>query len=67
MEEAWPLASISTDLAFNIQRFAFDYLDAPIRRVNSMDVPLPYAPTLIDAILPNTKRTIEAINAVLYR
>ena len=67
VEEAWPLSSIATDLAFNIQRDAFDYLDAPIRRVNSMDVSLPYAPTLIEAILPNVKRTIEAINAVLYR
>ena len=67
VEEAWPLSSIATDLAFNIQRHAFDYLDAPIRRVNSMDVSLPYAPTLIEAILPNVKRTIEAINAVLYR
>lgn len=67
VEEAWPLSSIATDLAFNIQRDAFDYLDAPIRRVNNMDVSLPYAPTLIEAILPNVKRTIEAINAVLYR
>jgi pyruvate dehydrogenase E1 component beta subunit len=67
VEEAWPLSSIATDLAFNIQRDAFDYLDAPIRRVNSMDVSLPYAPTLIEAILPNVKRTIESINAVLYR
>jgi pyruvate dehydrogenase E1 component beta subunit len=67
VEEAWPLSSIATDLAFNIQRHAFDYLDAPIRRVNSMDVPLPYAPTLIEAILPNVKRTIDAVNAVMYR
>lgn len=66
VEEAWPLASISTDLAFNIQRHAFDYLDAPVLRVNSMDVPLPYAPTLIDAILPNVKRTLEAIKSVAY-
>lgn len=67
VEEAWPLASISTDLAFHIQKEAFDYLDAPVRRVNSMDVPLPYAPTLIEAILPNVKRTIEAVNSVMYR
>lgn len=67
VEEAWPLASISTDLAFQVQRIAFDYLDAPILRVNSMDVPLPYAPTLIEAALPNVKRTIDAVKAVLYR
>ncbi len=67
VEEAWPLSSIATDIAFNIQRHAFDYLDAPILRVNSMDVPLPYAPTLIEAVLPNVKRTIDAIHRVLYR
>lgn len=67
LEEAWPLSSIATDITFNVQRHAFDYLDAPILRINSMDVPLPYAPTIIEAVLPNLKRTIEAINTVLYR
>lgn len=67
VEEAWPLASISTDIAFNVQKDAFDYLDAPVKRVNSLDLPLPYAPTLIDAILPNVKRTLDAVNAVMYR
>ncbi len=67
VEEAWPLASISTDIAFNIQKDAFDYLDAPVKRVNSYDLPLPYAPTLIDAILPNVKRTLEAVDSVMYR
>lgn len=67
IEEAWPLASISTDVAFQVQRMAFDYLDAPILRVNSMDVPLCYAPTLVEATLPNVKRTMQAIKAVLYR
>lgn len=66
VEEAWPLASIATDITYNVQRHAFDYLDAPIRRVNSMDVPLSYAPTLIEAVLPNVKRTIEAIKSVAY-
>jgi pyruvate dehydrogenase E1 component beta subunit len=67
VEEAWPLSAISTDLAFQVQRMAFDYLDAPILRVTNMDVPLAYAPTLIEATLPNAKRTIEAVKAVLYR
>ncbi len=66
VEEAWPLASIATDITYNVQRHAFDYLDAPIRRVNSMDVPLSYAPTLIEAVLPNLKRTIDAIKDVMY-
>lgn len=67
VEEAWPLAAISAEITYHVQKHAFDYLDAPIHRINSMDVPLPYAPTLIEAILPNTKRTLEAIKSVMYR
>lgn len=67
VEEAWPLAAISSEIAYHVQRHAFDYLDAPVYRINSMDVPLPYAPTLIEAILPNVKRTIEAVKAVCYK
>ncbi len=67
VEEAWPLASISAELSHHIQRNAFDYLDAPIHRVNSKDVPLPYAPTLIEEIIPNVKRTIDAVKTVCYK
>ncbi|WP_373512682.1 pyruvate dehydrogenase complex E1 component subunit beta [Persicitalea sp.] len=67
VEEAWPLASISSELAYHIQRYAFDYLDAPVMRITNRDVPLPYAPTLIEEILPNVKRTVDAVNAVLYK
>jgi pyruvate dehydrogenase E1 component beta subunit len=67
VEEAWPLASISSELGYYIQRHAFDYLDAPIHRITNMDVPLSYAPTLIEATLPNVKRTVEAIKAVTYQ
>ncbi len=66
VEEAWPLASISTEITYHIQKNAFDYLDAPIHRITNMDVPLPYAPTLIEAILPNVERTVKASRAVLY-
>ncbi|TAG74036.1 MAG: pyruvate dehydrogenase complex E1 component subunit beta [Runella slithyformis] len=67
VEEAWPLSSIATELTYMIQRKAFDYLDAPVLRVNNMDVSLPYAPTLIEVVLPNIKRTIEAVKTVTYR
>ncbi|WBA42658.1 pyruvate dehydrogenase complex E1 component subunit beta [Hymenobacter canadensis] len=66
VEEAWPLASISSELAYTVQRRAFDYLDAPVVRVTCMDVPLPYAPTLIEASLPNVSRTINAVREVMY-
>lgn len=66
IEEAWPLASISAEISYHIQRNAFDYLDAPIKRVVNLDVPFPYAPTLIEAVLPDLKKTIEAVRSVLY-
>ena len=67
VEEAWPLAAISSEITYHVQKYAFDYLDAPIQRVNSLDAPLPYAPTLIQEILPSVKRTVEAVKAATYR
>ena len=67
VEEAWPLASISSEIAYHVQRHAFDYLDAPVQRVTSLDAPLPYAPTLIQEILPNVEKTVKAVKAVMYR
>jgi pyruvate dehydrogenase E1 component beta subunit len=67
VEEAWPLAAISSEITYHLQRYAFDHLDAPVIRVNSMDIPLHYAPTLIEATLPSVDRTIKAVKSVLYR
>jgi pyruvate dehydrogenase E1 component beta subunit len=66
VEEAWPMAAMSSEIAYHVQKYAFDYLDAPVMRINNKDLPLPYAPTLIDEILPNVARTIEAAKAALY-
>ena len=66
VEEAWPLGSIATEVAFKVQKNAFDYLDAPVTRVTCADVPLPYAPTLIEASLPNAARVINAVKEVMY-
>ncbi len=66
LEEAWPLASISGEIAFHVQRHAFDYLDAPVRRVVSADVPLAYSPPLIEAALPNAAKLIKAVKDVMY-
>ena len=66
VEESWPLAAIATEVAFKVQREAFDYLDAPVLRVMGGDVPLPYAPTLIEAYLPNPARVIKAVKEVMY-
>src|ERR1041385_5274498 len=67
VEEAWPLASISTEITYHVQKYAFDYLDAPIHRITNFDAPLPYAPTLIEAILPNVSKTVKAVKAVMYK
>lgn len=67
VEEAWPLAAISSEITYHVQRNAFDFLDAPVVRVTCMDVPLPYAPTLIEASLPNVERTVKAIKEVMYQ
>ncbi len=67
VEEANPIAAISSELTYHFQRYAFDYLDAPIVRVNSMDIPLSYSPNYIEATLPNVKRTIDAIKKVTYK
>jgi pyruvate dehydrogenase E1 component beta subunit len=66
VEEAWPLGSIATEVTFAVQRDAFDYLDAPVRRVTSADTPLGYAPTLVAEYLPNPDRVIKAVKQVLY-
>jgi len=67
VEEAWPLASISSEIAYWVQKEAFDYMDAPIKRVTSRDTPLPYASTLVEVYLPTVARVIAAVDSVLYR
>jgi len=66
VEEAWPLGSIATEVAFKVQKDAFDYLDAPVIRVMTQDVPLAYAPTLVAAFLPTTEKVIKAVREVMY-
>ena len=66
VEETWPFCGISTEIAFNVQRHAFDHLDAPIKRVTQVDTPLPFATQLIDESLPNVPRVIDAVKSLLY-
>jgi pyruvate dehydrogenase E1 component beta subunit len=67
VEESWPLASFSGELTYMIQKRAFDYLDAPVLRVTGLDTPLPYSQVLVETFMPNPKKVIEAVNAVMYR
>jgi len=67
VDESWPFAGVSAEIAYEVQKYAFDYLDAPVTRVNSADTSLGYAPTLVEAYLPNPTKIIKAVKEVLYK
>ncbi len=67
LEEAWPFGSVCTEITYRIQKDAFDYLDAPIRRVTTQDVSLGYSPTFVDAFMPNVTKLISVVKEVMYR
>lgn len=66
VEEQWPFASVSSEIAYRIQKEGFDYLDAPIRRITAADAPLHYAPNLVAAALPDVARTVKLVKEVMY-
>ena len=66
IEEQWPFASISSEITYRIQKEAFDYLDAPIRRITSADTNMHYAPNLVAAALPNVERSVRLVKEVMY-
>ena len=66
VEESWPLASISSELAYHIQRYAFDHLDSPVFRVMQADTPFAFSKSLIEEALPNTKKVMDAVKSVMY-
>ena len=66
LEEAWPLGSIATEIAYKVQSEAFDYLDAPVKRITTTDTPAPYSPTLLEAFLPQVGQVIDAVKSVMY-
>ena len=67
VEEAWPFGNVSTEITYQVQNQAFDYLDAPIVKVNTADTPAPYSPVLLKEWLPNHEDVINAVNKVLYK
>jgi len=66
IEESWPLGSISSEITYQVQKHAFDFLDAPIKRLTGADTPMPYAPTLVEAFLPNADSIIKKAKEALY-
>ena len=66
LEEAWPFGNISTDISHTVQSKLFDYLDAPVEKVNNADTPTPYSPVLLKEWLPDSNDVYEAVKKVLY-
>jgi pyruvate dehydrogenase E1 component beta subunit len=66
VEESFPVASISSEVAYRVQRNAFDYLDAPIVRLCQTDTPFAFSPPLIEEALPQVKDIMEAVKSVAY-
>ena len=67
LEEAWPFGNVATEIIYHAQDKAFDYLDAPIVKLNTADTPAPYSPVLLEEWLPNYKDVIKAVKKVLYK
>ncbi len=67
VEEGWPACGIGSELSALVMEQAFDDLDAPVARVCSEDVPLPYAANLERLALPNAEKVSAAVKAVCYR
>ncbi len=67
IDESWPFTSIASEISFQVQRHAFDYLDAPVRRVCGADSSMHYAGNLVEAYLPSVAKVIEAVKAVTYK
>jgi len=66
LEEAWPFGNVSTDISHTVQSKLFDYLDAPIEKINNADTPTPYSPVLLKEWLPQSTDVYNAVKKVLY-
>ena len=66
LEEAWPFGNVATEITYQVQKELFDYLDAPVEKINTADTPAPYSPVLLKEWLPNSEDVIKAVKKVLY-
>ncbi|MDJ0645885.1 MAG: pyruvate dehydrogenase complex E1 component subunit beta [Flavobacteriaceae bacterium] len=66
LEEAWPFGNVASEITYQVQEQAFDYLDAPIQRITTADTPAPYSPVLLQEWLPNANDVVKAVKSVLY-
>ncbi len=67
IDESWPYGGISSEIAYQLQKDAFDYLDAPVRRVNGADTNMHYAPNLVANYLPDVAKVMEVVKEIMYK
>jgi pyruvate dehydrogenase E1 component beta subunit len=67
VEEGWPQSGVGSEISAQIMEHAFDWLDAPVKRITGRDVPMPYAANLEKLALPTVSDVVEAAKAVCYR
>jgi len=67
LEESWPFGNIATEITYHVQSEIFDYLDAPVEKINTADTPAPYSPVLLKEWLPNAEDVVKSIKKVLYK
>lgn len=65
--EEWPFASIASEITYMVQQKAFDYLDAPIKRITTPDTSAPYSSALFNKWFPNVSEVIKAVKNSLYK
>ena len=65
-EESHPFCGVGAEIASEITERAFDYLDAPVKRVSGADVPMPYAKNLEDRVIPGVEQIVAAVREVAY-
>jgi pyruvate dehydrogenase E1 component beta subunit len=66
VDESWPMYGVASEIAYGVQKYGFDYLDAPITRVNAADTNLPYSSVFVEEYLPNAEKVVKAVKSVLY-
>ena len=66
LEESWPFGNVSSEITYQVQNQIFDYLDAPIEKINTADTPAPFSPVLLKEWLPNYEDVIKAVKKVIY-
>ena len=67
MEDAAPFANVGRGITYQVQSQLFDYLDAPVIKINTADTPAPYSPVLLQEWLPNANDVVAAVKKVMYQ